>query len=239
MNKYITLEPGLKTTIKKVNDNYVKKTELQDILNKITVEADNKNIAIKVGVPKITYDENGSIVVDYNQIIVNLNGIWDERKLKEPVGLNADGLPMVDNPSENIIYLTPISGDLNSSEDPHNAYVEWVYRGKDNGDTWERLGSQTMTTMDVNDVLYNADYTSSTPGQTNLTFVVLNVGQYNEVTRQPEIPDPLENVIYFVPDTSSTDDNIYIEWIYVNNKWDRLGSPSMSVNELNELINDI
>ena len=43
-NKYITLDPGLKTAIEKINDNYIKKSELNELLRKITVTADNKDI---------------------------------------------------------------------------------------------------------------------------------------------------------------------------------------------------
>ena len=236
-NKYITLDPGLKTAIEKINDNYIKKSELNELLRKITVTADNKDIVIKVGIPQV--DEAGEVTGDYKEIVIDLNKIWDERKIKEVVGADVDGFPNVpeDKRSENCIYLTPISGDLNSIEDPNNKYIEWTWK-KDTG-TWDRLGSQTMTTLDVEQTLYGSDYNPDTPTPTSVNFIVLSEGQYDPNTHKPLITDPQEGVIYLVQDVSDSTDNIYKEWIYINGRWDELGAPSMTVDELMNLIEDI
>lgn len=235
-NKYITLDPGLKTAIEKINDNYIKKSELNELLRKITIAADNKDIVIKVGIPQV--DETGEIISDYKEIEINLNQIWDERKIKEIVTLvDENGFPVVSTPSENKIYLTPIDDSLNSIEDPNNKYIEWTWK-KDTG-TWERLGSQTMTTLDVEQTLYGSDYNPDTPTPTSVNFIVLNEGQYDPNTHKPLIDNPQGGIIYLVQDVSNTTDNIYKEWIYVNDKWDELGAPSMTVDELMNLIENI
>ena len=234
-NKYITLDPGLKTAIEKINDNYIKKSELNELLRKITIAADNKDIVIKVGIPQV--DETGEITGDYKEIIIDLNEIWDERKIKEIVPLNVEGFPDVDIKSENLIYLTPIDDSLNSIEDPNNKYIEWTW--KEDPGIWERLGSQTMTTLDVEQALYGSDYNPEIPTPANVNFIVLNEGQYDPNTHKPLITDPQEGVIYLVQDVSNTTDNIYKEWIYINGRWDELGAPSMTVDELMNLIEDI
>ena len=48
-------------------------------------------------------------------------------------------------------------------------------------------------------------------------------GEYNGVTGVPTIDAPSENIIYMVPSSSNVAGNLFDEWIYVNNKWERLG----------------
>lgn len=229
-NKYITLDPGLKTAIEKINDNYIKKSELNELLRKITVTADNKDIVIKVGIPQV--DENGLFDKTYKEVIIDLKEIWDERKIKEVVGADENGLPNVpkNERSENKIYIVPQSSLTDG--DSFNRYIEYICKDG----TWEELGTPRMSDSDVYSVLYTSDY--ATPDTSTMKFIVLSGGSYNKDTKVPNIDNPDKNTIYLVPDASGTTNN-FIEWIYIDENWERLGSPTMTSEELEALIRDI
>lgn len=58
-------------------------------------------------------------------------------------------------------------------------------------------------------------------------------GEYDPVTLQPTIQNPAEKQIYLVP--GGKDNNLYSEWVWINNAWELFGSASI---DLSDLIDD-
>lgn len=54
--------------------------------------------------------------------------------------------------------------------------------------------------------------------------IILGTGDYDSDTGEPTISDPESNVFYLVPNGDSTSDDLFDEWVYVNNGWERFGS---------------
>ena len=52
-------------------------------------------------------------------------------------------------------------------------------------------------------------------------------GEYNVTTLVPTVDYPEENTFYLVPDGSGN--NVYTEWIYANNNWERFGQASIDL----------
>lgn len=52
-------------------------------------------------------------------------------------------------------------------------------------------------------------------------------GEYNGNTLVPNIANPDEQTFYLVPDGSGN--NVYTEWIYINNNWERFGNASINL----------
>lgn len=47
--------------------------------------------------------------------------------------------------------------------------------------------------------------------------------EYNSTTKVPTVEDPEENIFYLVPSGENTND-LFEEWIYVDNKWEHFGA---------------
>lgn len=54
-------------------------------------------------------------------------------------------------------------------------------------------------------------------------------GEYNVTTLVPTVDYPEENTFYLVPD--GTGNNVYTEWIYVNDNWERFGQASIDLSD--------
>lgn len=46
--------------------------------------------------------------------------------------------------------------------------------------------------------------------------------EYNSQTLKPTVEEPEENIFYLVPNSGSTDD-LFDEWIYINDEWEKFG----------------
>lgn len=53
---------------------------------------------------------------------------------------------------------------------------------------------------------------------------VLDDTEYNSSTGEPTIANPASNFIYLVPDNTDEGAGSYIEWLYVENAWERIGT---------------
>lgn len=60
-------------------------------------------------------------------------------------------------------------------------------------------------------------------GSSSLGIQILGSNDYNSETGVPDISEPLENIFYLVPSNDDSD-NMYNEWVYVNNNWELFGS---------------
>ena len=54
-------------------------------------------------------------------------------------------------------------------------------------------------------------------------------GEYNQITGAPTVTDPSINTLYLVPTSSASTGNIFDEWIYANNNWERVGYVSVQI----------
>lgn len=48
--------------------------------------------------------------------------------------------------------------------------------------------------------------------------------EYDSTTGEPIVEDPIENQFYLVPSSSSDSSNLFDEWIYINENWEKFGS---------------
>lgn len=55
--------------------------------------------------------------------------------------------------------------------------------------------------------------------------------EYDSTTGQPIVEDPIENQFYLVPSSGSDSSNLFDEWIYINEKWEKFGGGSIDVPE--------
>lgn len=66
-------------------------------------------------------------------------------------------------------------------------------------------------------------------GGGGISFHICTSGEYNAQTGIPTITNPSEDTFYLVPDGSGND--LYTEWIYVNNAWEMFGSASIDLSD--------
>lgn len=76
-------------------------------------------------------------------------------------------------------------------------------------------------------------------GGGGMSIVPLSEGQYDPETGIPTIENPLTNTIYIAPNTMPSESDLYIEWIYVNNAWEKFGSASIDVNPSDVVYNGL
>lgn len=62
----------------------------------------------------------------------------------------------------------------------------------------------------------------------DLPIHICGEGEYDPVTGEPTITDPEENTFYLVPSESDTDD-LFIEWVYINDAWEKFGSGTIDI----------
>lgn len=67
--------------------------------------------------------------------------------------------------------------------------------------------------------------------------------EYDHETRIPTVPYPRRNVLYLVPSEEGFETDLFVEWAYINNSWEKFGSASMNLDayakktELDEKLN--
>lgn len=64
----------------------------------------------------------------------------------------------------------------------------------------------------------------------NLQIHICSVSEYDAATGVPTIANPDTKTFYLVPD-SDEGDNLYIEWVYVNRKWEQFGSATIDLSD--------
>lgn len=84
-------------------------------------------------------------------------------------------------------------------------------------------------------------------GQSTLQLHICDINEYNNQTNMPTVTLPNSNTIYLVP--TGNENDLYAEWIYVNNSWERFGNTAINLNNyalssdipsnISELTNDI
>lgn len=55
--------------------------------------------------------------------------------------------------------------------------------------------------------------------------------EYDSTTGKPTIEDPIENQFYLVPSSGSDSSNLFDEWIYIDEKWEKFGGGSIDIPE--------
>lgn len=82
--------------------------------------------------------------------------------------------------------------------------------------------------QDANDAAQaknNADQAANNAAALGLTFVVLSEGQYDPTSLEPTV-EGQNGKMYLVPDPKGSEDNVYLEWIWVSttSKFEHIGS---------------
>lgn len=105
------------------------------------------------------------------------------------------------------------------------------------------LGSVAIVLRDENnsmgiyiagsDKQWNEFSTSTNGGSGNvvsLDFIhICSSNEYDNETYIPTIEEPEENIFYLVPSNDNSN-NLYNEWVYVNNNWELFGSSGIDIN---------
>jgi len=60
-------------------------------------------------------------------------------------------------------------------------------------------------------------------GGSGLSIHICSANEYNAITGVPTIQNPSETTFYMVP-TGNAENDLYQEWVYVDNKWEKFGS---------------
>ena len=139
-------------------------------------------------------------------------------------------VPTVANPISKTFYLVP-NGSGN------DLYDEWIYLNN----KWEKFGGarltfdNTPTANSTNPVTSGGVYTAVNNLQTQINNInnfdihICANGEYNSSTHVPTISDPDIHTFYLVPNGSEND--LYDEWIYINNAWEKFGSARIDLSD--------
>ena len=63
---------------------------------------------------------------------------------------------------------------------------------------------------------------------------VCTSSEYNATTRVPTISEPDEHTFYLVPSADSETTELFVEWIYINNAWEKFGSASIALKRIKD-----
>lgn len=99
------------------------------------------------------------------------------------------------------------------------------------------MKTKVKTMVDDSKVTKTSELTNDSAFQTQEQMTTAINNALADVSIKPEIVStlPTENIstkkMYLVLDADATIDsqNVYDEWLYINNKWEKLGSTKMSV----------
>lgn len=112
-------------------------------------------------------------------------------------------------PTENIktsvIYCVPIIGK-------DNEYDMFLYI-----DGWSKIGSGSI---DLSDYYTKEEVDDIVADISTLSF---------KIVQEKPVEDIETNIIYLIPKSGSSAGNIYEEWIYIDNKWELLGTTDIDL----------
>lgn len=116
--------------------------------------------------------------------------------------------------------------------------------------TFEYNGGHYMLKCNLGDenvslyaAAFDTHYDLATKGElSNLADTVSKLPTFDVVVYTPsegaEFPaEPKEDTLYLIPDGTESND-VYREWIYVNNSWEKLGVHSLDVNAISEALEE-
>ena len=124
--------------------------------------------------------------------------------------------------------------------DARRAYASVFYGlAKAAGDTSQSASSNTVGTytpeaqsaiQTMLDVPSNADLTQAITNvmQKIQNMYICSALEYNSETGVPTVANPDSKTFYLVP-SSEGSPNLYIEWVYLNNTWERFGSATIDL----------
>lgn len=105
----------------------------------------------------------------------------------------------------NTIYLVP-----SDNPEEQNTYIEYMYINNN----WEQIGSANIDFSAISqsfiDSLFDDEQDYPYTFESNIVDALPQTG--------------LANVIYLVPLADAEEGNIYEEWIYINNTWEKIGT---------------
>lgn len=62
-------------------------------------------------------------------------------------------------------------------------------------------------------------------------IVALSEGQYDPESMKPTIENPKTNTLYLVPNDDPTQRNLWIEWLWISNRWEQFGTAVIDLSE--------
>lgn len=66
-------------------------------------------------------------------------------------------------------------------------------------------------------------------GDIGIGIHICGNNEYDSITGEPTVEDPIENQFYLVPSSSSDSSNLFDEWIYINGNWEKFGDRSIDI----------
>jgi len=207
--------------------NYVTVTDLQDALD------DKQDVLTFDNVP--TANSNNP---------VKSGGVKSALDGKSDTGHNHDDRYYTD--SETDILLSGKSDTGHNHDDRYytEQEVDTLLNGKRNvSDSYTKTEVDTLLSA-KSDNIHNHDnrYYTETEVDTlvddlqdqidainNFAIHICSSAEYDPDTLIPTIQNPSENTFYLVPDGSG--DDMYNEWIYINNAWEKFGSTRIDLSQ--------
>lgn len=75
-------------------------------------------------------------------------------------------------------------------------------------------------------------------GGGSLPIHICTSDEYDHSTGVPTISSPDEGTLYLVPASSATTGNLFVEWVYVNSAWEKVGSVDVEIPQSDWTQND-
>lgn len=96
-------------------------------------------------------------------------------------------------------------------------------------DTQDHLDSVDYNINELNESL--DDLKTKVDNIHGFEIVTLSEGQYDPETMKPTIEDPKTNILYLVPNDDPTQSNLWIEWLWIRNRWEQIGTAAIDLSE--------
>ena len=90
-------------------------------------------------------------------------------------------------------------------------------------------GGLEVYMADSNKEWQSISISSESSGDIGIGIHICGNDEYDSTTGEPTIEEPIENQFYLVPSSGSDSSNLFDEWIYVNEAWEKFGSGSANV----------
>jgi len=72
---------------------------------------------------------------------------------------------------------------------------------------------------------------SSEGGDVGIGIHICGNNEYDSITGEPTVEEPLENTFYLVPSSGEDSSNLFNEWIYIDDNWEKFGGGSIDIPE--------
>lgn len=109
-------------------------------------------------------------------------------------------------------------------------YVDTGVTAEGKGTSTNIAFDNTPTSGSTNAVTSNGIY-EAISNINNMNIHICSFEEYDEDTGFPLVQVPDSKTIYLVPNLNETENNVFVEWIYVNNEWEIFGTANINLSE--------